>query len=181
LSIRNRNQIRREVGSNVLRFGLDDGQCCERSTAEMLVQMGRERAAKSGLDFSGLTDDQLVESWNYWVFPNFDFNLTPGQFFGYRWRPNGNDPDSCIFDILSLQLLTKGAERPPVRHEDVDYQWHKWGSVFPQDLANLPRIQAGMHSRGFQGLRLAQNQERIIRKEHEMLDRYLGIARVTRG
>jgi hypothetical protein len=46
------------------------------------------------------------------------------------------------------------------------------GLVLDQDAANLPNVQAGMHSRGFRGLWLGA-QELRIRHFHEVLDGYL--------
>jgi hypothetical protein len=42
-----------------------------------------------------------------------------------------------------------------------------------QDFYNLPRIQKGMNSSGFEGLHLG-DQELRIRHFHHTLDRYLG-------
>ena len=46
------------------------------------------------------------------------------------------------------------------------------GTVLDQDAANLPGVQAGMHSKGFQGLWLG-NQELRIRHFHKVLDDYV--------
>jgi len=47
------------------------------------------------------------------------------------------------------------------------------GTLLGQDLYNLPRIQAGMRSRGYTGLHLG-DQEVRIRHFHQTLDAYLG-------
>ena len=46
------------------------------------------------------------------------------------------------------------------------------GDLLAQDTYNLPRIQRGMHSAGFEGLHLG-DQELRIRHFHSVLDRYL--------
>ena len=46
------------------------------------------------------------------------------------------------------------------------------GELMAQDFYNLPRIQAGMNSRGFSGLHLG-SQEVRIRHFHRTLDDYL--------
>ena len=46
------------------------------------------------------------------------------------------------------------------------------GELLAQDTYNLPRIQAGMHSRGFEGLFLG-DQEIRIRHFHETLQAYI--------
>jgi hypothetical protein len=49
------------------------------------------------------------------------------------------------------------------------------GKLLGQDLYNLPRIQAGMRSRGYPGLHLG-DQEIRIRHFHHVLDGYLAQA-----
>ncbi len=44
--------------------------------------------------------------------------------------------------------------------------------MLDQDAANLPNVQAGMHSRGFRGLWLGR-QELRIRHFHKVIDDYL--------
>ena len=46
------------------------------------------------------------------------------------------------------------------------------GELLAQDFYNLPRIQQGMNSSGFEGLHLG-DQELRIRHFHQTLDKYL--------
>ena len=56
---------------------------------------------------------ELLDGIEYFLFPNLMVwagYLTP---FVYRFRPEGNDPDRCIVDIMKLEPLPESGERPP--------------------------------------------------------------------
>jgi phenylpropionate dioxygenase-like ring-hydroxylating dioxygenase large terminal subunit len=121
-------------------------------------------------------DPDVLQRWGgeSFLFPNFFFLPQFGNSLSYRARPDGFDPDSCIFEVWSLTLPAKGepARRPTcvdVAHDDEE----QLGLIPRQDFANIPRIQRGLHSVGFEATRLASYQERSILHYHRELDRYL--------
>jgi hypothetical protein len=64
----------------------------------------------------------------------------------FRFRPNGDDPDTCLYDVMFLHRYPEG-EEPTVEHE-----WYPtwdghddWGASIGQDLSNMGHVQAGMH------------------------------------
>jgi hypothetical protein len=96
----------------------------------------------------------------------------------YRFRPNGNDPDSCIMDVMFL-VDYEGDEKPPSAkpvHLGFDDDWTEvedLGSlamVFNQDVGNLPRVQRGLHATKKRGVSLGAYQESRIRQIHHELD-----------
>jgi len=94
----------------------------------------------------------------------------------YRARPNGDDPDSCFFDVWSLVRYADGKEPPLERQFFADWKDHDdWGGILPQDFQNLGEVQQGMKSRGFVGSRTNPIQERPISNFHRVLHEYLGI------
>ena len=46
-------------------------------------------------------------------------------------------------------------------------------AVFEQDMANLPRVQAGLKSTGKETVTFARYQEGRLRHIHHMIDRYI--------
>jgi phenylpropionate dioxygenase-like ring-hydroxylating dioxygenase large terminal subunit len=123
----------------------------------------------------GLTPEYMAESGFDWhVFPNTVF-LHPAveAVLWYRMRPNGRDHESCIFDIWSLERFPPG-EEPPLKREfypapnAVD-----WPLIYAQDLANIPKVQKGMRSRGFKGALTNPIQERAISNFHRVLRRFM--------
>jgi hypothetical protein len=100
----------------------------------------------------------------------------------FRHRPHPTDPNKEYFDFINLVRAPKlGMPRAP--HNDVPYEvakneggWEPTGGGGPllrQDLHNLPRVQAGMNSRGFSNLHLG-DQELRVRAFHKALEDYVG-------
>lgn len=137
---------------------------------------------RTGLDLSKLTDAELLDGIEYFLFPNLMVwagYLTP---FVYRFRPEGNDPDRCIVDIMKLEPLPESGERPPpapTRYLEAGESWADvpelgpFGRVFNQDGATVGRVQRGLHASVVSKLTLSQYQESRIRHFHATLDRYL--------
>ena len=115
--------------------------------------------------------DRHMEDWNYTLFPNLTFNLLPGSIFGFIARPNGGDPDSCIFDVIVL-AHPAGEEWPAVERELVTDPDHDWGVVAAQDFSNMELVQQGLHQRTTKFTRLASYQEKRIVNRIAHIDRY---------
>ena len=131
-----------------------------------------------GVDFSELNDAQLVDDFHYSIFPNVTLNIFGRSAWLFRHRPHPTDADRMFFDFFNLVRLPN-AEIPRAEHEE--HFAHDellleplggGGELLAQDTYNLPRIQRGMHSSGFRGLHLGE-QEIRIRHFHSVLDRYI--------
>ncbi len=126
-----------------------------------------------GRDYSELNDDQLTDDYHYTIFPNLSLNVHADDFWVFRQRPHATDPDKMYYDIWTYELVPQGQERPPrAKHQAWKHGDRSIGLVLDQDAANLPNVQAGMHSRGFRGLWLGR-QELRIRHFHKVIDDYL--------
>jgi len=140
-----------------------------------------------GADFSELHDEQLVDDFHYSIFPNLTFNIFGRSAWVFRHRPHPTDPDRMYFDFWNLVRLPRAdVPRPEhrfhVSHDDLVLDpVGGGGELLAQDTFNLPRVQAGMHSTGFRGLHLG-DQEIRIRHFHSVLERYIPrAARAARG
>ncbi len=101
----------------------------------------------------------------------------------YRFRPAGNDIDTCWFDLMFLRPLNDGEEHPePPRVVKLDV--HETYSqvpdmdgplavIYEQDTSNLERQQRGFKSSHKQAESLANYQEVRVRQLHITLDKYL--------
>src|SRR5205085_10697661 len=89
---------------------------------EHLIDRIRRRGARLGHDYSGLSDDQMVDDWHYLVFPGMIFNLYAGGFLLFRVRPDERDPDHCWFDLFTFAWPDEARrdELQPVPHIDAD-------------------------------------------------------------
>ena len=153
----------------------------------------RELAASFGLDFSRLIDDQLTDDWNYNIFPNVTLNIHAEGALVMRFRPHETDPERFYYDVIVLHHKVadesyvlpaymgvepgtdlSGNSRPPRTVTTPDDP--SLGEVLLQDMALIPSVQRGLHSRGYQGARLSAQEQRM-RHFHAELDRYLSSAK----
>jgi phenylpropionate dioxygenase-like ring-hydroxylating dioxygenase large terminal subunit len=109
------------------------------------------------------------------VFPNLMILPQAGNAMIYRVRPNGFDPDSCTFEIMSTKSYPADATPPRAIMQTVtDLEDPEQVRLIPrQDLGNIPRMQKGLRSHGMRHTYLAKEQEKIILNMHQELDRYL--------
>lgn len=138
-------------------------------------------------DFSHLTVTETIDAIEYSLFPNTC--LFPSLLFPmiYRFRPNGTDPDTAIFDLLYLQPLPDSGERPEPA-EPVELDFHQsfhdvpgfdpgLATIYDQDTGNLIGQQRGFKSSTKPGQTLGNYQEIRCRLLHKTLDNYLAAGR----
>lgn len=140
------------------------------------VEFQVEAAIEDGAGWPAeLTPDYIEKSGLDWhVFPNTIFlhGLIDGVLW-YRVRPNGRDPESCLFDVWSLVRYAPGKEPPLERQFFTDWRDGDWGQIYEQDFVNIPEVQKGYRSRGFKGERTNPVQERAISNFHRVLRRFM--------
>lgn len=146
-----------------------------RTARDVVIDLKRARLTAVGQDTSGRPDSDLIDGHGLHLFPNVVMFMSYGEAFVVRTRPNGDDPDSCIAEIINLDFPAAGENRGrPAITRIPDADNHDWGLVIEQDLKCVKEVQIGLHSRGFPGIRLAQYQELRIRHMHQNLERYVG-------
>lgn len=139
------------------------------------IEYGRQAAEAEGCGYPpNLTPEAVYRAGADWhVFPNC---VTLPYFDGavwYRARPDGDDPNRCVFNIWSLKRYGPGQE-PKVEtivHKDVSGQ--SFGLIVDQDVANMGLVQKGMRSRGFRSARPNPVQEVEIINFHATLEQYV--------
>jgi hypothetical protein len=136
-----------------------------------------------GIDLSTSSDSEMLDSIEYHLFPNMF--LFPGVSLPmiYRFRPNGMDPNSAIFDLLFLRPLSPGEEAPeppePYKigigesYADAPGVGDFLGPVYDQDTGNLEMQQRGFMAAKKGGQTLGNYQEIRVRHLHKTLDKYL--------
>jgi len=147
-----------------------------------MVSRARENVAELVGREEVISDTELVDAIQYSVFPNIILFRSVGFPVVYRFLPNGNDPDSTIFDFYIMKYVPDGTERlRPAEVIDmgdssfIDLpELPDWlGLVYDQDVSNLRLQQKGLKV-PFQGdVTLARYQENRIRHYHQTLQGYL--------
>jgi len=143
--------------------------------------------AAFGRDFSALCDAELVDTIQYFMFPNFCPWYGEGLPLSYQFLPYGDDPDASVMSIrLLLPVPGGGAPRPPAApvielgFDDDFSRTPELGliaHIFQQDMSNVPNVQRGMKAAasGFRTATLGHYQESRISHFHATLERYLGL------
>lgn len=131
---------------------------------------------------ASLSDTECVDTFFYTVFPNFH----PWGSYNricYRFRPNGDDPETSIMDILLLAPFA--GERPapaPVRRMGLEESFVDaeeiglLARVYFQDEYNLGQVQRGLHTlvETKPGVSLAAYQETKIRHFYRLYRERIG-------
>jgi len=162
-----------ELAKSVLDQPIPEGS----SGFEELIKLLYTRAAEQQRPMPEPTPETIA-MWGgeVFIFPNLLILPNLGNAMFYRSRPNGDDPDSCIFEIFSTCTYPAGKSVPRA-----EVQWMadtddpKQFRLIPrQDLENIPRIQKGLHSDGCRQVWFSSYHEQTISNMHRELDRYLG-------
>lgn len=142
----------------------------------------KQKEKGSGQDYSHVSDAEMIDVLQYLLFPNIvlfrGFSL-PTVF---RFRPNKNDPDSCIFDLYVMREVPQGKERPEtaeivemgtMRYQDAGVLPKYLGPIYDQDIDNIYNMQEGIKASRQQHLMLSETQEVRIRHFHQTLTEYV--------
>ena len=136
-----------------------------------------------GVDLSGYSTSEMIDSIEYHCFPNLF--VFPGISLPmvYRFRPNDDDVDSCIFDLMFLRPLKAGQKAPhapdPVKlgldesFTTVDGMDKGLAVIYDQDTQNLLMQTRGIKASRKSGQTLGNYQEVRLRRMHMTLDKYL--------
>jgi len=137
-----------------------------------------------GVDLSAASDAELLDSIQYFLFPNFAPWMGWSLPIAYRFRPWGDDPGRSLMEIMLLHPVAPGASREPAAEHWLE-PGETWthapgfealGMVVDQDIANLHRVQRGMRADPTHQLLLADYQESRIAHFHRRLNHQLGLA-----
>ncbi len=129
---------------------------------------------KQGMDIGDLHEvdaSHFGTSVNF-CFPHYFLLPTYGSASSYRIRPLG--PEECLFELWSLTRYPEGVAPPPIKTPTpMAPDDPRWPAIPQQDFSNLPRQQRGLHTKGFEFMRLSNQMEGLIGNYHRLIDGYL--------
>lgn len=161
---------------------------------QALLDVRRKWAARHGYaHFDALSDDQVNDDWNYFVFPNITINAFSDALLLQAFYPHATDPTKSHYRAISLCLPVGGTQEmvmdpgqlgpeavsPPgwdgaIRPAKVIPQSaDDFGSVLAQDAVRVPEVQKGLQSMAFDGYVLSESECRIRHYLAE-IDRLIG-------
>jgi nitrite reductase/ring-hydroxylating ferredoxin subunit len=110
------------------------------------------------------------------LFPHYFLLPFFSSMSAYRIRPLG--PESCLFEIWSLTHVAEGSQfEAPKEPTFLPYDSQEFPPIPRQDYSNIPLQQQGVHSSGFEFMRLSKEVEGLISNYQRIIDGYLaGVA-----
>jgi len=140
------------------------------------------------ITWSKLSDSQIVDNWNFSLFPNVTMNIYPFGSSVLRFRPSGSDPTKCIFELFLFSMPAPDDESYSVPFlenangpsDDKHFQVLDFeaddpaaGELLYQDAQLLFSLQRGVNSESFRGARLSRQEARLDHF-HERVKEMLG-------
>ena len=157
----------------------------EGSTARavMAAQMRQTFATQFGLDLSGMSTSEVLDSIKYTLFPNLFIFTGISLRILYVYRPLGTDPNRCLFDIIFMRPAPKDQPCPdpaPVTfvgeaesYRDVPGMDAGFGLLFDQDTQIMRWQKEGNHASEKGAITYSRYIESRLRHNHAVLDKYL--------
>ncbi len=140
-----------------------------------------------GRDFSERCDSEMVDTTQFFMFPNFFPWFGEGLPLIYQFLPYGDNPNESVMNVrLTSPLPGNGVCPPPVKINYLDFddffsdkapEFGLAAHIFDQDLSNLGNIQLGLrpaHSAHSKNT-LGRYQEQRIQHFHNLLSKTLGL------
>lgn len=162
---------------------LAEGQTYRQALADERRKMV---ASVTGQSVDHLTDCEMLDAVEYFLFPNFMPWHGYGLQIAYRFRPNGDDHESCIMEIFMLLPRDLSKPCPPAPEavwvpEDGTFadveELGRVGAIFDQDWVNIIGISKGLRSTAKAGLWMSNYQEARIRHYHKRIDDFIAKGR----
>ena len=157
-------------------------------TREALQKAKRNLGPDRGYThYDRIPDEQFTDAFHYTLFPNFAVSVWSDGFHFLRARPHRSDPEQCLFDnwwysspasLKETATMQRGNnvgqanDQGEVEVTMLQYPEDSIGPAIEEDVAVFVTQQRGFRSRGFKGVYLS-NQEKRIRRYHELIDDYI--------
>jgi len=154
----------------------------DRARPVVAAQMRRSLGKQYGVDLSEMSEADVLDQVQYFIFPNVIPWPTVGAPLVYRFRPISDDPNESIMEVYYLHPLPDGDPEPVVSGEirlEPGAPWSSvnelgpYGPVFDQDMPNLPRVQQGLRTTRHTAIHLSTYQESRLAHFHRTLDEYI--------
>ena len=164
----------------------DDFRNNPAATREALQTAKRKLGMERGFaHYPNIPDEQFTDAFHYTLLPNFAVTVWSDSFHFLRARPDRDNPERCLFDnwwYSSPASIQAGFDRR-LEHTDVqengeavvemiDPTTRSIGPGIDDDVRVFVTQQRGFRSRGFKGVYLSKQEERI-RRYHELIDDYI--------
>jgi nitrite reductase/ring-hydroxylating ferredoxin subunit len=177
----NESVILAALGGEAAGLSLKPG---ERARDVWADHLRRKMGLQFGISLTDVSTSQMMDSIEYYCFPNFVFFPGISLPMVYRFRPVPGKVDESIFDLYFLAPTPDGQEAPAApetihlgvcdRFIDAPGMDPGLGYIYDQDVENLAQQTRGIRSSRKPGQTLGNYQEIRIRRMRETLAEYVG-------
>ena len=177
-----------QLAAMLLAWGLDpeDFRGREYETRSALQKAKREKAGERGYDIKDLDDDQLTDAYHFNIFPNITISYAGCEYVSMqRMRPHPTDPTKCFYDNFTYgaegsesDADLEGLGGKEWLHEGSERQFFTYGErlmnrrIADQDLSIVTGQQLGLASRGYVGVTLSGQEDRVQRF-HDVINEHI--------
>jgi len=183
-------KIDEQLAAMLVPWGLNpnDFQGREYETRRALQGAKRERGIERGYQIKDLDDDQLTDAYHYNIFPNVTISYAGCEYVSMqRMRPHPTDPAKCFYDNFTYgargsesDVGLDGLGGKEWLNEGRKRQFFNYGErlmnrrIADQDLSIVTGQQLGLASRGYVGVTLAGQEDRVQRF-HDVINEYVSV------
>ncbi len=154
-----------------------------KSARDIIAAKLREQVSeRTGVPLDHVSNTEMMDGIEFFLFPNFAPWVGYALPMVYRVRPNGDNPDSSIFEVMLLSPVEDPDDTtPPPEVQWIDGDWRVveelgvLGPAYNQDMGNLPRVQRGLKASGNGKVQFLRYQEMRLRHFHRTLMKYLDV------
>jgi phenylpropionate dioxygenase-like ring-hydroxylating dioxygenase large terminal subunit len=167
------------LGPGMPKLTVPEGMTARAVLAEATRAMLKQR---TGLDTAAVSDVEIIDHELFHVFPNSVIWGSWSMPIMYRWRPNGDDHRTAIFEVFMFLVYPEGADIPPpapVVDLGIDQPFAAaeplggFGAIVDQDVGNMILQARGLASTPERGLKYGRSTEMLIRHFNHLLDEML--------
>ena len=173
------------LARTTMRRGVDTPEMPEGARArDVIADMVKEAmSARTGHDYSDVSQSMTLDSIQYFVFPNMFFFPGLQLPMVYRFVPDPESVDHSYFDLLMMRPRPADKKAPPppqVINIDIDESYSvaeglgRLGRVYDEDTSNMAAQTRGFRSSAKRGQTLGNYQEVRARHLQERVRDYAG-------
>lgn len=132
-----------------------------------------------------VTDSELIDVYDYTVFPNVHPFGMLSTGFVYRFLPYGDNGDKCTMEVMLLSPVAQGQRaKPPAEpiwlNEDQEFvsieSLGSFGAFISQDSSNMAGVMMGLRSSSTQFVQFSRKLESKIRHFYALFEKTLGLS-----
>lgn len=157
-----------------------------KTARQALADRGRENfRTLFGDKVDSATDTELVDVYDYTVFPNTHIFGMLFTTLVYRFLPYGDNGEKCTMEVMLMMPMAEGQQaKPPAApiwlNEDQEFvaveELGTFGAFISQDSSNMAGVMMGLRSSNTKVVQFSRKLESKIRHFYDLFEKSLGLS-----